>query len=195
MNNPLMRVVFILIGLFLICCSLIAQKTDSLPPYTYRPVVALKFAPLALIDYTPAIQFAVEVKTFRHQSFQLEYGFVTDLYNRTQYGFNGYKFKTEYRFYNRRSIKVLNNTFWGVQYMWKPLNAQSTTIVWRDNQTYQEIVPVRISNKTNSIYLISGCVFHFLGPLYFEVMTGIGPRWLKVSYYDIPDDVMEKLGG
>ncbi len=188
MKNLLIRVVFTCLSLF-IAFHTIGQKADSLE-FSYRPVVALKWAPLSIIDYTPTIQFALEAGTFRNQSVQAEFGWVTDLYNRTESGFDGFKLRTEYRFYFPRPIKILYNAFCGPQFMWKEVNATGKATVWRNNQTYQEIISVRLSNQTFSYYITSGCVFRFFGPFWFEVAASLGLRRLEVYIANVPEDAV-----
>ncbi len=188
MKHFLIRAIFTVLSL-LFTIQAISQKKDSFK-FAYRPVVAFKFAPLSLVDFTPTILFGVESRTFRHQSIHLEYGVVRDFYKRTQNGFDGFKLKTEYRFYFPRPIKVLYNAFWGPQFIWKEVNASGTATVWRNNQSYQEIMEVRINNQTHSYYLTSGCAFRFFGPFNFEVAGSIGLRRLKVSVKDIPEDAV-----
>ena len=187
MNAPLKRVFIALIGIFFICNSSAAQEKEEIP-YANHPILGLKYVPSALFDRTPAIQFAIEKGTFSHQSIQLEYGWVFDLYNNTQNGFNGHKLRTEYRFYKKASDYKANNVFFGVQYMWKTVKTEGDATVWRYNRSYQEIMPVKLKNETNTLYAICGNVYPFIGPLYFEIMGGLGARWLNVSVRNIPDD-------
>ena len=187
MRALLTRAVLIFLGIFFIFHSLSAQEKHS-SPYAHRPILALKYVPTAIFDRTPAIQFAVEKGTFSHQSIQLEYGWVSDIYNNTQNGFNGHKLKSEYRFYFKAREKKANNVFLGVQYMWKTVIAEGNATVWRYNQSYQEIIPVKLKNETNTAYVVCGNVYPFVGPMYFEVMAGLGARWLNVTVENIPED-------
>ena len=157
----------------------------------YRPMFAIKFVPFALLDRTPTLQFAAEIRTFPHQSFQLEGGYIWDLYNSSPTSdFNGYKLRAEYRFYRHKSHNISTNSFWGIHYMHKLVEVFGTAAVWRQNRSYQEILPFRLSNRTNAYYLVIGRVFpNAIGRIALELVVGGGLRQLNITLIDTPEDV------
>lgn len=182
-----MRIFGLLFVLLCFCNSSSAQDRDSLP-FLYRPVFAIKFVPLPLIARTPAIQFAVEARTFKNQAIQLEYGYVRDFYDTFSSTFNGYKLKTEYRFYLGKGRKAIQNYFLGLQYHRKILDVKGDATLWRDNRNYQEIVQLELRNETNSFFLMGGQVFPVADHLFIELALGVGVRTLEVSLEEIPED-------
>jgi len=157
----------------------------------YRPGLAVKFVPLPLIDYTPALQFGVEVGTFKNQSVELEYGYVFNLhsYRNPNADFTGYKLKATYRWFPFKEESGARNMFFALQYMNKRVVTSGMDVVWRANRTYQEIMELDIVNQTNAFFIMSGFVFPVGKKFRFETALGLGGRFLNVGVDNVPDDV------
>jgi len=195
-----MKIVLKIILFFVMnCCFLTAvngQDWFDEDEVLYRPRFALKFAPLPFaMSNTAAIQFSGEAKTFLNQSIQIEYGYVND-FGFLDDNYDGFKLKTEYRFYNpfrklkpRRSDKIKSKNFFiGVQYFRKEVDAKASTRVNRSNNSYQEILPLRINNITNSFFFVFGKVKQLKGRFYHETVLGIGRKNLHVTIIGLPED-------
>jgi len=177
---------FLLINIFAFGQSGFAQSKDSTLAQTYRPNLAIKFSLLPLLDYTPALQFGLEIGTAKNQSLHVEYGYVKDYFRSRD--FSGYKLKGEYRFYKAVSNEPNILKFRGIQYMYKQVINPASAFVWRNSQTYQEFVSYKILNRTNSIFAIGGFAFNTSKPVGFEASFGLGYRRFEVSLIDLPDD-------
>ena len=175
--------VFLMVGLF-------GTLAFGQGPDPYRPKFALKYAPLAIFDRTPSIQFATEIATFKHQAIQLEGGYIKNIFKEPSNDFNGFKLRAGYRFYLHRSTNLSRNGFIGLLYMYKQVMAEGTANVWRNARSYQEAIDIRVFNQTNGFYAQIGQVFaRFIGPLSAELVMGGGIRLLDVSLKDVPEDV------
>ena len=183
-----MRLQYSLFVLILTCCQLgISQSVDSSFNKDFRPpMLTFKVSPLPLLDYTPAIQAGVEIRTIKNESFNLDYGYITDIHR--DRNFTGFKLRGEYRWY--KAIPNAPNTmkFRGLQYMYKQVIATTTAPVWRNNRSYQEILTYRVISRTNSIYAIGGFSFDIHSHLGVETSLGLGYRRLDILLKDVPED-------
>ena len=181
------RTAWIFCFLFFLGQILYAQADST--HYVYRPRLAVKLVPLPLIDYTPALQFAVEARTFRHQAIQLEYGYLMDYTGSDDGLFSGFKLKSEYRFYNPWGESAfVENFFVGFQYLRKHVDTEGIATVWRAGQNFQQNLPITVSNRTNSYYIVLGTLFPINQRVCFELATGVGSRDLSVRVENLPDD-------
>ena len=60
MKNSLIRIILAFFGLFFLSSVVLTAQDKENLLHTYRPGVAVKFVPLPLFAYIPAIQLAVE---------------------------------------------------------------------------------------------------------------------------------------
>ncbi len=164
----------------------IAQPTDSIPE-AVRPKLAVKLSPLPAIDYTPTLQLGVEIGTTIDQSLNIDLGYIADWYDGRN--FEGFKVKGEYRFYRPLKRHANRLIFSGIQYQYKRVVVSNNSLVWRNNRTYQQLIPHRIVNEVNSITAVSGWAFNTHKPIGVETSIGVGYRRLEVSVKDVPDDV------
>jgi len=168
--------------------TLKAQTTTNDETFISQPDFAIKFAPLPLLSSTPAIQFGVEAKTFDLQGLQVEFGYITSSLRKSDSDFDGFKLKSEYRFYKKQINNFSNIRFTGIQHMYKTVDVEGAVTIWRNNQSYQQIVPVKVKNKINSFFLVGGFAEKFSSKLYFEFAAGVGVRLLNIQISDLPDD-------
>lgn len=187
-------------GLFIfifMSCSIFsthAQRSVDAPESYQRNLLALKFSPLPLLDYTPALQFGAELRIRKQQTFQVEYGYINSrIHPSRSRDFTGFKLKGEYRFYDARPAKVERNRFLGIQYMHKQVLVEGTEFFWRANRTYQELLPVKLTNFTNSAYVTIGQLVPLFGTVQIEIATGLGIRRLDIVYLDFPEDAERVL--
>ena len=180
-----------------ICCCLVflvlatanstAQITDE-DDIISQPAFAIKFIPLPLLSTTPAFQFGIEAKTFNLQGLQVEFGYVTSAVRKTNSDFDGFKLKSEYRFYKKQLNRFSNIEFVGIQHMYKAVNVEGDATIWRYNQSYQQIVPIKVKNKINSVFLVGGFAEQFSNHVFIEIAVGIGARFLNVQSSELPED-------
>jgi len=172
---------------FAVCCSFFSyalhMEQDSLRT-DWNPSLNLKFSPLSLMDLTPTIQFAGELKAFERHSINLEYGRIFGTQSKM---FNGNKFRLGYRFYF--SGRRTNGTFIGVQVMNKNVNVQTNGFAWSPDRTFQKRYDFRLNNHTQALYITSGYVFKLSEKFTFEFQYGIGRRNLRLSVKDLPEGV------
>lgn len=174
--------------LFLAAATTKAQTSTEEKAIISQPNFAIKFAPLPLMSTTPAFQFGIEVKTFHLQGLQVEFGYVTSAVRKTNSDFDGFKLKSEYRFYKKQLSRFSNIEFVGLQHMFKVVDVEGEGTIWRNNQSYQQVVPLKVKNTINSVFLVGGFAEQFGGQFYIEVAVGVGARFLNVKSSDLPDD-------
>jgi len=153
-----------------------------------QPALALKIAALSFLSTTPALQFGVEVKTFKQQALQVEFGYIKNVFKDKPSEFDGIKLRTEYRYYQKRYKKSYDLKFFGIQHMYKVVNVVGTATVWRQSQSYQEVIPLTVKNKINSVFLVSGLSDEIGKQIYVEVSFGLGARFLNISSSELPED-------
>ncbi len=175
--------------LFLAIATVNAQTTDTeQEEIMHQPDFAIKFSPLALLSTTPAVQFGVETKTFKLQGLQVELGYITSAISGRKSDFDGFKIKSEYRFYKKQLNRFSNINFIGIQHMYKLVNVEGDATIWRENGSYQQVFPLKVKNNINSLFLVGGFSQKLSKHMYIEVAVGVGPRFLKITSSDLPED-------
>lgn len=181
--------------LLIVCLNLNLQAQevviDTVP--FYRPDWSIKFVPAALVSTTPAIQFAVERRTFTDQAIQLELGYIKN-YPDLPTTLDGFKLRGEYRFYNLLNKKdayhkaVKPNFFYGVHYLYKQFDATGKAFIFREQLGYQERVDVTVAHKSHAIYAVAGDIFHFKNRFFMEFVFGLGIRSTSIYVRDFAED-------
>lgn len=175
---------FLIFTFFLLCTtSAFSLEKDSLG-FGWNPTLNLKFSPLALLDFAPAVQFATEFKGFERHSINFEYGYIFGIQGED---FSGHKFRLGYRFY--LDPKRDNGPFLGLQVMNKNVNLNTSGFAWSPDRTFQRIYDFKINNHTQAYYVTSGYTFNINDRWTFEFMYGLGRRILNVASKDLPEGV------
>ncbi len=174
----------------LICASIIAtaQKSKTkTPKRLYRPDWSIKFNPLAVMAYTPGIEFGLERSLNEQSTLHFGASYLNDFSIYEGQNFQGYKLITEYRHFNLLGSKT-NNRYTSFQLQFKQAYSKGTTYVDRANGNYQQIFPLKARNTAFDFLIANGFVVPMGDKLSADLSLVYGTKVLFLALNGIPDD-------
>ncbi len=153
-----------------------------------RPQLAVTFVPTAFLNYTPGIQFGVEIATKAEQSLNFEIGYLS-LFDGRSESFKGYRWVGEYRFYNPLKNKPKRyNSYIGGQIHLKQTFLSGLGLFSRDNGSYTQMLDYRVTNTTSNALVVIGELFPIKKRWFLDIAFRAGIRFLDVRFKDVPTD-------
>lgn len=182
----------------------INAQTKSMYP---APVWALKWNPLALIDFsTPAIQLGAERRLGNKFSINAEAGYLMNFNNRAFVGIDsrkGTRVRVEGRYYWDSFMNEEASTFIGFATVYRYTNEVRRSLIERFNNAYTEALDYHYIRHNFGAYFTTGGVFRFkrplksleknttvYSPLSIELSVGLGLRYTSVEPTQLPNDAV-----
>lgn len=158
----------------------------------YNPEIAIKFAPLCLMDYTPSLQGGLELKLADNIGFQTEIGYITT-FGKVEHWLRsdpvelqGIRFRNEIRFY--LSQEPGGGFYLGPEIFYKRVDEIWEESVYRYDWLYSEIVEVKETKTVFGSHIKLGKQFEIYNTnLLFDIYGGFGMRYLNIDS-DEPTD-------
>lgn len=155
----------------------------------HRPSLAIKFAPTALVNWSPGFLFSVEHSIRANQSFEYEVAFLNDMGYENR-DFVGYQLGLGYRFYRDKKFGRKRNKFFMPILRWKQTFANGTGSFVRYNSAYTQIMDYNIRNSTLSLLLTLGRAYQLNDNFTLEYSYGLGARYLNIVSNNLPSDAV-----
>lgn len=159
----------------------------------WQPNIALKFAPLSLMDYTPSLQGGVEVKLANSIGFQTEFGYISTLgkvehwLHSETIELKGIRWRNELRFYlNPQSG---GGFYVGPELFYKRVDQIWDETVYRYDWYYSEIVELKQTKTVFGSHVKLGRQMEVYNTrILFDLYGGFGMRYLNIDSNEPVDD-------
>lgn len=176
-----------LVILILVFCWYLPPVRGQSAEDMYRPVLAVKYNPLAMLAYTPGIEMGLEHTISEHATIHLGGSYLSDFGIFPNKDFTGYKLIGEYRKY--RFFKNTHpNAFLALHMYVKRTNTQGQAYLNRANGNYQQLSDVAVTNSTIAGLVAYGKVFNLSQKVSLDIALALGTKRLTVASDDVPPD-------